>query len=1219
MRREFNRIWDYQKQYFSEILTDEFKEQLKNKGKTATSKIFLGKFKIFTADNKEEDKKQKAYQWRVDALTTEISKETLAYVIAEINGDLYNSSGYLGAISDRSKELYFNNQTVGQYLYDQLNADPHKSLKKQIFYRQDYLDEFNIIWETQAKYQKELNDELKTKIRDVIIFYQRRLKSQKGLLSFCEFESKQVEVIVDGKTKIKTRGLKVTPKSSPLFQEFKIWQILNNIQITHLKSKETRELEDEERQILFQELDIKPKLSKKDALKLLYENPAEYDLNYKIIEGNTTKSALYETYQKIIVISGHEEKDFSRMKSGDVKEYVRQIFKTLGIKTEILDFDSAIEGNAIEKQLFFQLWHLLYSFEGDNTREGNKKLIEALKTKFGFEEEFAKVIANTALRDDYGSLSAKAIRKILPHLKDGFSYGGRKSRPDEPSACQYAGYSKHSKSSLSKEEKENKGYKERLKMLDRNSLRNPIVEKILNQTINVVNAVIDEYGKPNEIRVELARELKKSAEERKEMTENISKATSEHEKYRRLLQTDPSFNFKHVSRNDLIRYKLYLELKNNGFKTLYSNEYIAPHELFSKKFDIEHILPKTKIYDDSFSNKTLELRSINEEKGNMTAYDFVYIKYGEEGLAEYEKRVENLYSGKYSKAEYEEENVSESKNADIKISKTKRNKLLMSESKIPSGFIERELRNTQYIAKKTKELLEEVCKEVNTTTGSITERLREDWQLVDVMQELNWDKYNALGLTEQFPNRDGKIIKRIKDWTKRNDHRHHAMDAITVAFTKNNHVQYLNNLNARSDKSGSIYVIEQKELFRDKNGKLRFKPPIAIDVLREEVKKQLESTLISFKINSKVVTKNTNKSKIKNDVITKIELTPRGQLHQETLYGKINQYQTSEVKIGGSLDIDTINKVAKKNIREALLKRLEEFNNDPKKAFTGKNAITKSPIYLDANQLYKVPEKVKIVWKEAVYTIRKDITPDLKIEKVIDRKVKIILEERLKEFNNDAKAAFSNLTENPIWLNKEKGILIKRVTISGISNAVSLRDKKDHNGNIITDMNGNKIAVDFTNTGNNHHVAIYKDENGDLQDNVVSFFEAVERTRQGLSVVNKVLNINKGWQFLFTMKQNECFVFPNEKTGFNPKEIDLTNQQNYHLISPNLYRVQKFSKVSSGNSFVREYVFRHHLETTLKREIRDVTFKKIQSVSPFANIIKVRINHLGKIVNIGEY
>ena len=81
------------------------------------------------------------------------------------------------------------------------------------------------------------------------------------------------------------------------------------------------------------------------------------------------------------------------------------------------------------------------------------------------------------------------------------------------------------------------------------------------------------------------------------------------------------------------------------------------------------------------------------------------------------------------------------------------------------------------------------------------------------------------------------------------------------------------------------------------------------------------------------------------------------------------------------------------------------------------------PIWLNELHTEKVPEKVKTLSIETVYTIRKDISPDLKIDKVIDKRVKEVLEARLKEFNGNAKQAFSNLDENPIWLNKEKVFL----------------------------------------------------------------------------------------------------------------------------------------------------------------------------------------------------
>lgn len=1178
---EFDRIWDFQKQFYPEVLTDEFKKQLVGKGKQNTTKIFLAKYGIYTAANKGANKKLEATQWRVDALSKQLSKEELAFVISDLNGNVNNSSGYLGAISDRSKELYFNKQTVGQYLMEQLAQNPHARLKNQVFYRQDYLDEFNTLWETQAKFHNELTPELKGEIRDVIIFFQRRLKSQKGLISFCEFESKQIEIEVDGKKKLKTIGMKVCPKSSPIFQEFKIWQILNNIQVNDKIYHAKRFLEQEEKEMLFSELSIREKLSKADALKILFKNHKELDLNYKDIEGNRTQAALFNAYNDILELSGHEKIDFSKFSAIEIVNSVTEVFTALGIKAEILHFDSLVDGDKFDKQPMCQLWHLLYSFEGDNSNSGQDKLIETLSTRYGFEKEFAKRIASITFQPDYGNLSTKAIRKILPNMKEGNDYSV---------ACVHAGYN-HSKSSLTKEELDKKELKDKLDILPKNSLRNPVVEKILNQMINVINAVSESYGKPDEIRIELARELKKSAKEREELTTAINQTTAEHEKYR--LELHKNFGLSHVSRNDIIRYKLYLELEPFGFKTLYSQTYISPDKLFSGDFDIEHIIPQSRLFDDSFSNKTLETRSINLEKGNDTAVEFIEKKYGKEELANYIARIEGLF-----------------KNNPTKQGKLK--KLKMKGEDIPDDFINRDLRDTQYIAKKAKSILEEFVRDVVSTSGSITDRLREDWQLINVMQELNWNKYDKLGLTETIIGRDGQEIPRIKDWTKRNDHRHHAMDALTIAFTKRSHIQYLNNLNARSDKAASIYGIEQKELYRNDKGKLKFKPPMPLDEFRAEAKKHLENTLISIKAKNKVTTININTTRKKGGTNRKKQLTPRGQLHLETVYGNMQQPVIKEEKVGGNFNEAMIAKVTKPTYREALLKRLRENGNDPKKAFTGKNSLEKNPIYLDELHTLNVPEKVKTKDVETVYTIRKNISPDLRIDKVIDKKIQKVLQKRLEDYNNDTKKAFADLDLNPIWLNKEKGISIKRVTITGISNALALHDKKDKEGNLILDKEGKPQPVDFVNTGNNHHVSIYRDEKGNLQENVVSFFEATERVNQSLPVINKEYKINEGWKFLFSMKQNEYFVFPNAETGFNPNEIDLLDPEKYCLTSPNLFRVQKVA--------TKDYVFRHHLETSVESDnsLKGITWMRL-GLNGINGIVKVRINHIGQIVSIGEY
>lgn len=1203
LQAEFDKIWNIQKQFNPEIFTNELYERLQGKNRNATWKELEIPFSLVGIKQigTMQEKKIERYLWRSEAVKKQLDFENLAVVFQEINSNLSYSSGYLGAISDRSKELYFNNQTVGEYLHNQLKINPHTKLKNQVFYRQDYLDEFEKIWETQAKYHKELTKELKEEIRDIIIFYQRKLKSQKGLISICEFENREIEITENGKTKKKTVGLKVAPKSSPLFQEFKIWQVLNNLQFQNLETKEIFPIDLDFKQSIFDEVNIKGKISAKDVLDIVGYSGKEWKTNFKDIEGNYTNENFYTAFLKIIASEGIEFPKEFRLTIDDeikiskinasskiIKSFVKEKLSELGINTSVLDFNPELERSDFEKQVSYQLWHLLYSYEGDDSPSGNEKLYELLEKKFGFKKEHSKILAEMGFPQDYGSLSSKAMRKIYPYIKE-HKYSD---------ACNYAGYN-HSKNSLTKEQLENRVLKEQLDILPKNSLRNPVVEKILNQMINLVNETSKEYGRPDEIRIELARELKNNAEERANMISEISKVTLLHQKYAEILKKE--FGISVPSRNDIIRYKLYLELANNGFKDLYTDIQIKKEELFTDKYDIDHIIPQSRFFDDSFSNKVLVPRRANLKKGSSTAFDYLEIE-GKDKLDKFLNIIKELYDkGAITKAKYE--------------------KLQKKGVEIGDGFIERDLRNTQYIAKKAKEILFGITNSVVSTSGRITDKLREDWNLVNTMKELNLDKYRKLGLMETVINSKGEEKQRIVDWTKRNDHRHHAMDALTVAFTTHNHIQYLNYLNARKDEKHkehqNIFAIENliTKVFEKKNGskERRFKEPIKD--FRINAKKYLDKVLISHKAKNKVVTKNINKIKKNGSIVAKTELTPRGQLHKETIYGSSKFLKTKDEKVSGKFDLGTINKVQNEKFRNALLARLQEFDGDSKKAFTGKNVISKNPIFLNEEKTEQLPEIVTLAWYEIGYTIRKVLNPDnfkdyKNIEKVIDKGVREILMNRLKEFNGNSKEAFSDLDKNPIWFNKSKGIAVKTVTINGINNAEALHYKKDHLGKELLDENGNKIAVDFVSTGNNHHVAIYEDERGNLQEKVVSFYEAVERVNQGLTIIDKDYNADLGWKFLFTMKQNEVFLFPSE--DFNPKENDLFDEKNLGLISKNLFRVQKFT--------IRDYFFRHHLETTVEDNstLKGITWRR-EGLNGIREILKVRLNHLGKIVYVGEY
>ena len=427
-----------------------------------------------------------------------------------------------------------------------------------------------------------------------------------------------------------------------------------------------------------------------------------------------------------------------------------------------------------------------------------------------------------------------------------------------------------------------------------------------------------------------------------------------------------------------------------------------------------------------------------------------------------------------------------------------------------------------------------------------------------------------------------------------------------------NHIQYINNLNSTRDQKNSVLYGIRNVIteIKAKNGsnKRRFVSPMPN--FRVEAKKHIESILISFKAKNKVVTRNINSTKTKNGVSKKLQLTPRGQLHKETIYGKVKRPLKKPTKLNNKFSLQQANLIADKDQKAAVLKHLGEFKNDSALAFNTKT-LKNTPIEWQGKSL------TEVYCFEEIFTIKKEVTPELKLDKIVDEGIRVILKKRLEAFSNDAKKAFTDLDNNPIWLNQEKGISIKRVTITGVKNAEALHYKKNHLGKPTLDRKKDKQAVDYMSTGNNHHVAIYKDVKGKFCEKVVSFYEAVERAIQSLPIIDKTYNEDIGWEFQFTMKQNEMFVFPSEE--FDPGEIDLMDEKNAAKISQHLFRVQKISS--------RDYLFSNHLNTEAinsddlkhRKMLAEVSYFYIQTPSRLSGILKVRTNHTGKIVQVGEY
>lgn len=574
LQAEFDKIWNLQKSYYPE-LTAELYDKLTGKNKSQTWAICRDELGVqgFKSSFTGKERLKEAYFNRQQASRQKVDLEVLTCVLQDINGQKASLSGLLSAISDRSKELYFNRMTVGQMLVRQIQEAPNLSLRNTVFYRQDYIDEFEKIWFVQSRFHPELTPELKKKLKDIIIFYQRPLKSQKGLISLCEFESREVDISVDGVIKKKKIGPRVCPRSSPLFQEFKVYQTVNNIIVNG------EPLDDNDREKLVGELAFREKMKGQDVLKLLYKTSKGMRINFEEVEGNRTMATILKACEKIVEGLGYDTRDLSKITASEKVSRIEEIFAKEGFKSDFLHFDSSLPSPEFESQASYSLWHLLYSYENDKSVSGNESLVEKIKKLCSMDEASAKILSGCTFLSDYGSLSARAMRKILPYMKDGLEYSA---------ACAMAGY-RHSKRSLTKEELDSRVYVDRLELLPKNSLRNPVVEKILNQMINVVNSVVDTYGKPDEIRIEMARELKKSASEREKAQKDIAAASKANESIVELLKKGP-FYISNPTRSDIVRYRLYKELESNAYRTLYSNTYIPAERLFSKDFDIEHII-----------------------------------------------------------------------------------------------------------------------------------------------------------------------------------------------------------------------------------------------------------------------------------------------------------------------------------------------------------------------------------------------------------------------------------------------------------------------------------------------------------------------------------------------------------------------------------------------------------------------------------------------------
>ena len=1028
-----------------------------------------------------------------------------------------SNSAYLAGIRANDEKLQDEHKTVGQYFAEQLRQNQSESptggisyrIKDQIFSRQRYIDEYDQIMAAQrVHYPDILTDAFIRMLRDEVIFMQRPLKSCKHLVSLCEFEKQEKVMRVqqdDGKggrqlveRKVKF-GPKVAPKSSPLFQLCRIYEAVNNIRLTRPDGS-PRDITREERAKIVAHLQSSASLSFAALKKLLKEKALIADqLTTKSgLKGNSTRVALAAALQPY--------PQYLHLLDMELETRMMTVQLTDEETGEVAEREVAVVTDSYVRQPLYRLWHILYSIE---ERDAMRR---ALIMQLGIKEEdldgglLDQLYRLDFVKPGYGNKSAKFISKLLPQLQQGLGYS---------EACAAVGY-RHSNSPTSEEITE-RTLLEKIPLLQRNELRQPLVEKILNQMINLVNALKAEYG-VDEVRVELARELKMSREERERMTRQNDKRKEANDEVAEKIQKCGLY----PTKSRIRKYRLWEEA---GRQCLYCGRSIGEKQcLNGDDMEVEHIIPKSVLYDDSYGNKTCACRRCNKEKGNRTALEYIRAKGWE---AEYMERINGLLDKKA-------------------ISYSKHQRLRWLKEDIPSDFLERQLRLTQYISRQAMAILQQGIHRVSASEGGVTARLRSLWGYDDILHTLNLDRYDSMGETEHV-SREGETTEklRIKDWSKRKDHRHHAIDALVVASTRQGYIQRLNRVSSESEREAMSGEIEMQKVTKtDKLSLLERwltqRPHLSVRAVSDKV----AEILISYRPGKRVVTRGRNiyRKKIADGLeVTCVQrgvLVPRGELMEASLYGKI--LSQGRERIVKRYPLHALKgEVVDPRLRELIA----EYNQE----ITSKVKAKGSPLYLDAAE------------KQEVRSVR-------------------------------------------CYVDKPS-----------VAKAIPIRF--DERGRAIT----------FVQSGNNHHLALYRTPKGKLVGSIVTFWDAVDRARYGIPLVithpREVMEqvLQRGdipesvlrslppsdWVFVESLQMNEMVII-----GLSDEELQRALEaQDYRKLSEHLYRVQK---LSAGKYFIR-----YHLDTDVDEDNRSGRIPKFYQLSLDAykknNVRKVRVDLLGRI------
>ena len=443
---------------------------------------------------------------------------------------------------------------------------------------------------------------------------------------------------------------------------------LNNLRI--LEQGSERPLTDTERATLMDEPYRKSKLTYAQARKLLGLEDTAFFKGLRYGKDNAEASTLMEM------------KTYHAISRALEKEGLKDKKSPLNLSPELQD----------EIGMAFSLFKTDEDITGRLKDRVQPEILEALLKHINF--------------DKFVQISLKALRRIVPLMEQGKRY-------DE--ACTEI-YEDH----YGKKNTEEEIY---LPPIPADEIRNPVVLRALSQARKVINAVVRRYGSPARIHIETAREVGKSFKDRKEIEKRQEENRKDREKAAaKFREYFPNFVGEPKSK-DILKLRLY---EQQHGKCLYSGKEINLGRLNEKGYvEIDHALPFSRTWDDSFNNKVLVLGSENQNKGNQTPYEYFNGKDNSREWQEFKARVETS-----------------------RFPRSKKQRILLQKFD-EDGFKERNLNDTRYVNRflcqfvtDHMQLAGKGKRRVFASNGQITNLLRGFWGLRKVRAEN--DRHHAL-------------------------------------------------------------------------------------------------------------------------------------------------------------------------------------------------------------------------------------------------------------------------------------------------------------------------------------------------------------------------------------------------------------------------------------------------------------------------------------------